>query len=141
MLDGNTPIGDILKEKDSSMITVEETQSISTAAQVLNHHSIGLVIVMSGERKFVGLLSERDIVRAVAKSPDKISRITVSDLMTRNVTACDVQATVDDVLETMRENKFRHIPVVDGGSIKGIISRTDVLRRRWDDVPVEAAAE
>lgn len=141
MFDGNTPVGDIIREKRDSMITVEEGQSISTAAQVLTHHRIGLLIVMSAERKFVGLLSERDIVRAVAKSPETISEILVGELVTRNVTACDMRATVDDVLETMRENGFRHIPVVDGGKIKGIISRTDVLRRRWNDLPVEDLAE
>ncbi|MDA0240227.1 MAG: CBS domain-containing protein [Proteobacteria bacterium] len=141
MFDGDTPVGDIIRDKGDSMITVEESQSISTAAQVLTHHRIGLLVVMSTERKFVGLLSERDIVRAVAKSPEKISEILVGDLVTRNVTACDMRATVDDVLDTMRENGFRHIPVVDGGKIKGIISRTDVLRRRWTDLPGDDLAE
>lgn len=132
----------ILAEKQGSVIAVREDETVQGAAQVLTQKRIGLLVVLSEARKFVGLLSERDIIRAVASKPHLMSVLMVSDLVTRNVVACDPKATAREVMDTMKERKFRHMPVVENGKIRGVISRTDLLNHiaAEDDDAAAAAA-
>lgn len=127
MLDIPTSIGDILRKKNQEVIAVGHESTISEAAGVMARNKIGLLVVLNGSRKFIGVMSERDIVKAVATSPDSISEMEVGDLVTRRVVACDPHATPDEVINIMNEKGFRHMPVVENGSVKGIVSRADLV--------------
>jgi len=89
---------------------------------------IGLLIVLNENNKFVGVLSERDIVRAVSIDPDSVGEMHAGRLITRNVIACDPKAKPDDLIKVMKEKGFRHMPVVEEGSVKGVVSRTDLMK-------------
>ena len=121
-------VGEILEQKGGDVIAISSEASIPEAARLMSHKKIGLLIVLSEAKKFVGVLSERDIVRAVAIDPDSIGEMHVGRLITRNVIACDPQANPNDLISVMNEKGFRHMPVVQDGAVKGVVSRTDLMR-------------
>lgn len=121
-------VGDILKIKGQDVIAIDVLASITESARLMSHKRIGLLVVLNEEKKFVGVLSERDIVRAVATDVQNLSNKKVGDYLTRKVIACDPQADPSDVISVMKEKGFRHMPVVENGSVKGVVSRTDLAQ-------------
>jgi CBS domain-containing protein len=121
-------VGEILEEKGGEVIAISSESSIPEAARMMSHKKIGLLIVLNEKNNFVGVLSERDIVRAVAIDPESVADMHVGRLITRNVIACDPQAMPEDLISVMNEKGFRHMPVVEDGSVKGVVSRTDLMR-------------
>ncbi len=121
-------VGDILRNKGLEVIAIDVAASISDAARLMSHKKIGLLVVLNENKKFVGVLSERDIVRSVATDAASIGEKFVGDLLTRNVIACDPQAKPEDVFEVMKEKGFRHMPVVENGNVRGVISQTDLAQ-------------
>lgn len=121
-------VGDIIEEKGGKIIAISSESTIPEAARMMSHRKIGLLIVLNDKNKFVGVLSERDIVRAVAIDPDSVGEMHVGRLITRNVIACDPKAMPDALITVMNEKGFRHMPVVENGSVKGVVSRTDLMR-------------
>ncbi|MBT3989982.1 MAG: CBS domain-containing protein [Rhodospirillaceae bacterium] len=120
-------VGEILDKKGSEVIAISSESTIPEAARLMSHRKIGLLIVLNDKNKFVGVLSERDIVRAVAIDPDSVGEMHVGRLITRNVIACDPQAVAKDIIDVMNEKGFRHMPVVKDGNVKGVVSRTDLM--------------
>ncbi len=121
-------VGEILEKKGSEVIAISSESSIPEAARLMSHRKIGLLIVLNEKNKFVGVLSERDIVRAVAIDADSVGEMHVGRLITRNVIACDPKAEPDELIKVMKEKGFRHMPVVEDGNVKGVVSRTDLMR-------------
>ncbi len=134
----------ILAGKPSNSVeTVAEGQSVADAAARLAEKRIGALIVTpdSGpEGRFCGILSERDIVRALARQGSVCLEQRVSDLMTRNVICAAPSDGLDDVLATMTERRFRHMPVTEEGSLIGVISIGDAVKARIDGLERENAA-
>src|SRR5215212_10417821 len=100
----------ILRGKGRSIVTIEANRTLSEAARLLSDHRIGAVLVSDAFRPVLGILSERDIVRAVASRGAAALEEPVSRSMTEKVVTCTCQSGINDVMELMTEGKFRHVP-------------------------------
>ncbi|KAA0920685.1 CBS domain-containing protein [Aquicoccus porphyridii] len=131
----------ILKSKgDHSVITVEPGTSVAEAAQILAERRIGGVIVSKDGRQADGILSERDIVRSLALRGAVCLSETVDQMMTRNPVSCTKSETADSVLERMTNGRFRHMPVVEGEDLVGIVTIGDVVKARLEELSMEKDA-
>ncbi|MBU3258457.1 CBS domain-containing protein [Roseovarius sp. PS-C2] len=131
----------ILKSKgDDGVITVKPGTSVSDAAQILAERRIGGVIVSREGDTADGILSERDIVRALALKGTGCLMETVDAMMTRNPVCCTRQDSSDQVLTRMTEGRFRHMPVVEDGKLVGIVTIGDVVKSRLQELAMEKDA-
>lgn len=128
----------ILDAKGHDVFTLGPNEPLSAAIKALAEHRIGALVVTNGDRKIVGILSERDIVRAVAKDGADALGQSVRHVMTPKVNICNEHHTVNDVMEIMTAGRFRHLPVEKNGMLDGIISIGDVVKRRIEDAEREA---
>lgn len=132
----------ILKSKaNSGVLTVTSTAAISEAAQVLAENRIGSVVVSddSGQTA-VGILSERDIVRELARIGAPCMEQPVSAYMTRDLVTCTTQASADEILGQMTEGRFRHMPVVEEGKMVGLVTLGDVVKAQLTELAMEKQA-
>jgi CBS domain-containing protein len=131
----------ILRSKPKqSIITVKPGSSISDAARLLAERRIGAVVVSEDGKKPLGILSERDIVRDLGRRGSGCLTDTVDALMTRNLISCEPTDSADSVLEKMTTGRFRHMPVMDGDEMVGIISIGDVVAARMSELAMEKDA-
>ena len=128
----------ILALKGREVITIAASRLISEAVTVLGAHRIGAIVVTEGRDRIVGIISERDIVKAIARSGAGILAETVATIMTRDVVTCTESETIDRVMARMTRGRFRHLPVAKGGRLAGIISIGDVVKARIEEVEREA---
>jgi len=128
----------ILNDKGSAVTTCRPTDTIADVAKVLADKKIGAVVVIEGDA-VRGILSERDIVRAIAGQGEKALARPASDFMTQDVITCGLRDSNDDVMQIMTGGRFRHVPVIEEGKLAGIISIGDVVKRRIADIEREAA--
>jgi CBS domain-containing protein len=128
----------ILDEKGHDVVTIKPEALLSEAADLLAGRRIGAVVVTDGNGKILGILSERDVVRAIADDGGNALGKPVSDVMTTNVKVCDDTHTVYQLMEIMTRGRFRHLPVEKDGVIDGIISIGDVVKKRIEQVEREA---
>jgi CBS domain-containing protein len=120
----------ILSLKGSDLVTIKPTASLVTAAKVLAERRIGALVVTDTAERVAGILSERDIVRALAeRGPDALHE-SLDQAMTRRVVTCTEAMTVSEVMKRMTTGKFRHLPVVKLGRLVGIVSIGDVVKYR-----------
>jgi CBS domain-containing protein len=120
----------ILSLKGRDVVTIKPTASLVTAAKVLAERRIGALVVTDTAERVAGILSERDIVRALAeRGPDALHE-SLDQAMTRRVVTCTEAMTVSEVMERMTTGKFRHLPVVKLGRLVGIVSIGDVVKYR-----------
>jgi CBS domain-containing protein len=129
----------VLETKGYNIVTVDPAATVREAVKLLSERRIGAVLVMTDGR-IAGILSERDIVRGLGERGAAILDDKVESMMTRKVITCRPADTVAAIMETMTENKFRHLPVVDDGKIVGIVSIGDVVKRRVMDIEHEQEA-
>ena len=122
-------IDDILAIKGREVISIGADTPVAEAARMMHIKTIGILIVLDENKKFVGVLSERDIVATVARNPTQLTTLMARDINTSNIIACEPHANPKEVIKIMQEKGFRHMPVVHEGSVKGVISRTDILKR------------
>ena len=130
----------ILSLKGRDVATIEPGRSLSEAARILAERRIGALLIVDGHRPVTGIISERDIVRAVATQGAKALDEPVSRFMTEKVVTCTGETSINDVMELMTQQKFRHIPVVEGGRLTGIVSIGDVVKLRLEEVEAETQA-
>lgn len=129
----------ILQEKGRHVIAVAEAATVCDAAKMLAEKRIGVVLVKSAHAPLIGILSERDVVRAVAADGAEALSRPVSSYMTRNVATCCETDTVEDLMEMMTRGRFRHVPVMDGDkALCGLISIGDVVKSRIAETLNEA---
>jgi CBS domain-containing protein len=133
-------VNKILGLKGRDVVTIEPARPLSEAVKVLSERRIGALLIVDGQGPVSGIISERDIVRAVAAQGAKALDEPVSRFMTEKVVTCTGQTTINDVMELMTKQKFRHVPVVEGGRLLGIISIGDVVKLRLEEVEAEAQA-
>jgi CBS domain-containing protein len=124
-------IASILATKGDKVVTIRAEQSIREALGVLAQHNIGALVVVDGALRPIGILSERDIVRAAAKNEAVFPQL-VSQLMTRDLVLGSPGDDVAAVGHTMVQRRIRHLPVVDGGKLVGIVSIGDVVKAQRD---------
>ena len=130
----------ILSLKGREVATIEPGRSLSEAARVLAERRIGALLIVDGDRPVTGIISERDIVRAVAMHGAKALDEPVSRFMTEKVVTCTGETSINDVMELMTQQKFRHIPIVESGRLSGIVSIGDVVKLRLEEVEAETQA-
>ncbi len=131
----------ILKSKASSDVwTVPPETLVSKAAAVLAEHGIGSLVISADGKQALGILSERDIVRELAKSGSGCLTRKVEDYMTRNLVTATADMQADEVLQKMTDGRFRHMPVVDGDQMIGLITLGDVVKARLSELSMEKDA-
>ncbi|MBC6406539.1 MAG: CBS domain-containing protein [Rhodospirillales bacterium] len=132
-------IENVLRGKDGSIVTVSPRENVETAAQLLNEHCIGAILAMEGDN-IAGVLSERDIVRSIAKMGAAALSKPVASLMTAKVITCTKTDTVQDVMGLMTDKRIRHVPVIENGTLIGIVSIGDLVKERIAQSEHEASA-
>jgi CBS domain-containing protein len=130
----------ILAGKGREVVTIEPNASLAAAVELLAEKRIGAVLILGADRRIVGILSERDIVRALADRGRDALDEPVSVAMTRKVSTCNEADTVSSIMEQMTAGKFRHVPVVDQGRLVGMVSIGDVVKHRLNEVERDSAA-
>ncbi|GAA4533936.1 CBS domain-containing protein [Chelativorans composti] len=128
----------ILDEKGYDVVTVAPEQTLADAARKLSEHGIGAVVIADADRRIHGILSERDIVRALASEGVEAMEKPISAFMTSAVQVCSESSTVNEVMRVMTNGRFRHLPVARDGRLIGIVSIGDVVKRRLEEVEREA---
>jgi CBS domain-containing protein len=129
----------ILQDKGRSIIAIGEDATVGAAARLLAEKRIGAVLVTAGAGGLAGILSERDVVRAVAADGAAALERKASDYMTRSVATCCEADTVEALMEMMTHGRFRHVPVLDGETqLCGVISIGDVVKTRIAETVYEA---
>jgi CBS domain-containing protein len=129
----------ILDSKGHQIQSVEPESKLSAAVKILGERKIGAVLVMSKGR-IEGILSERDIVRVLSERGASVLDEPVSEVMTRKVVNCRQNDTVAAIMETMTTGKFRHLPVVEGERVVGLISIGDIVKWRVQEYENEQEA-
>ncbi len=129
----------ILEQKGHDVYTIGPDEPLAGAGRILADHRIGALVVTTSERKIVGILSERDIVRVIGKQGAAALDLRVRDVMTAKVSTCNESHSVNAVMEIMTRGRFRHLPVERAGRLDGIVSIGDVVKQRIEDVEREAA--
>ncbi len=130
----------ILSTKGRSVVTISPAISLSMAIKILAENRIGAVIVTNANHGVEGILSERDLVRALAEHGASVLDKPVEKVMTKKVVTCVETDTVNDMMERMTAGKFRHVPVLEDGRIAGIISIGDVVKHRLMQIESESNA-
>ena len=129
-------VSDILRAKGSDVVSAPPTMHVAEAARLLAEKRIGSLLILEEDR-IVGILSERDIVRAVAKEGPVCLEGPLSRLMTAKVVTCSPTQSISDVMEAMTKGRFRHVPVVAEGKLAGMISIGDVVKWRLEEAQEE----
>jgi len=133
-------VNQILSLKGREVVTVDPDCTLSEAARILSERRIGALLVSDGRDPVSGIVSERDIVRALAARGAQALDEPVSRFMTAKVVTCTGESSVNELMELMTQQKFRHVPVVEGGRLAGIISIGDVVKVRVEEIEAEAQA-
>jgi len=133
-------VSHILNEKGCDVLAIPAEVTLAEAAHVLTRHRIGALVVLADDGVLSGIISERDIVRAIAEQGAAALALDVASCMTRDVATCEQTDTIEEIMETMTRCRFRHMPVVEDDSIIGIVSIGDVVKSRIAETMREAQA-
>jgi len=130
----------ILKAKGTAVVTIAPTASIAEAVALLTRKRIGALVVSTDGREPLGILSERDIVHGLGTRGAAVLQGRVDELMTRSVTPCAPQDPLADLMALMTERRIRHLPVLQGGHLAGLVSIGDVVKNRLDEMEWESSS-
>jgi CBS domain-containing protein len=133
-------VNDILSAKGIEVLTIEPTATLAAAVKILGQRRIGALVVTGADRRIVGIISERDIVRVLDEKGTAVLDTPVAEAMTRKVVTCTQGETIAEIMERMTGGKFRHVPVVEQGRLVGIISIGDVVKARLGELAQEHEA-
>ena len=131
-------VASILAAKGRDVLTTTPTRSVADAVAVLARRRIGALVVVDEGDRIVGIVSERDIVRLIATRDFDALEQPVSAIMTKSVMTCSEGETINSVMARMTRGRFRHLPVVGEGRLRGIVSIGDVVKARIEQVEREA---
>lgn len=133
-------ISSILAEKGSDVVTVAPDHSVKSLLTLLSQHKIGALVVSNDGKAIIGIVSERDIVLALAGS-ESIMHEPVSKIMTSEVFVAPCDAKIDELMNVMTSQRIRHIPITsDNGELMGIVSIGDLVKARLNELETERAA-
>ncbi len=132
-------VRELIKGKKGKPLTVGPETTIAEVAATLGKEHIGALLVQDDSRNVVGIISERDVARAVADRGKDLPDMKVKDLMTKEVRFAGAKDSVEDLMRLMTEYRIRHLPVVDGGELKAVISIGDVVRHRLTELESETS--
>ena len=128
----------ILRAKGSTVHTVSTGALVVAAVEAMNRFQVGALVVTEDGDRIAGMLSERDIVTGLCRHGRELSARRVAEVMDRHVTTCTPGDPIVAVMEQMTRTRRRHVPVVDGGRLAGIVSIGDLVKRRVDELALEA---
>ncbi len=127
----------MLDAKGSEVATTRPDATIATAIGILKQEGIGALVVTGPSGEVTGIISERDIVRGLVDHGVNLLKMPVAELMTRSVKTCGPDHNTNDVMAEMTRSRIRHLPVLDGGRLCGIISIGDVVKNRLEELETE----
>jgi CBS domain-containing protein len=130
----------ILSRKGIDVVTIEPSATLQAAIATLAEHRIGALMVLGADRRVIGILSERDIVRTFAEFGAEALTKRLAQIMTRQVATCGEADTAVSIMERMTTSRVRHIPVVDRDRLVGIVSIGDIVKRHVDALHSESEA-
>jgi CBS domain-containing protein len=133
-------VSDILSQKGGLVFTVPPSTTVAQIAQQLSARRIGSVLVMATPGSIAGIVSERDLVRAIARHGASALELQARQVMTREVVSCHPDDSIDHVMELMTSGRFRHLPVLDRDELIGLISIGDVVKARLEETRHETEA-
>ena len=131
-------VSQILKTKGNAVTSVPPEMTLAEVIDTLARGRIGAVLVMKGGSEVAGILSERDVVRGLAEHGARLLDMRASELMTKSVVTCAPDNTVEEIMQEMTNRRTRHIPVLEGGRLRGIISIGDVVKNRLEELSAES---
>ncbi|HSJ28762.1 MAG TPA: CBS domain-containing protein [Acidimicrobiia bacterium] len=130
----------ILSSKGDNVTKVASSDSIRTTLLRLKTHNIGALVVSDDGDTVAGIISERDLVRAMVDHGPALLEMTVAELMTRDVRTCGPEDDIEDVMDSMTHGRFRHMPVLVDGKLVGVISIGDLVKHRMGELVDETKA-
>lgn len=131
-------VSEILAHKGGNVRTVRPDETVDRLAHRLRLERVGAMVVSEDGNAIRGIVSERDIVHMLAERGHRVLDGPVSAIMTTRVRTCTPDTTLAQVARMMTESRFRHLPVIDGGRLSGIVSLGDVVKHRLDEMQLEA---
>jgi CBS domain-containing protein len=133
-------VSDILAQKGGRVFAIKPDATLTEAVTTLATRRIGSVLVLDADGNIAGIISERDVVRALSSQGVAAMSLQAVEVMTTDVVVCDPDDSIDQVMATMTAGRFRHLPVVRRGELYGLVSIGDVVKARLEDVHHEAEA-
>lgn len=130
-------ISEVLRRKGNAVATVAPTSTIDEVVDALARFGVGALVVSADGTTVDGIISERDVVRALAAHGRDVVDRAAADVMTREVVTCSESATIEQLMTEMTERRFRHVPVTDDGRLVGIVSIGDVVNARVRNLETE----
>lgn len=130
-------VAELVRRKGKHVITIAPGTSVRELVAMLAEHRIGAVVVSSDGGTVEGIVSERDVVRALAEQGAQALEGDVTTVMTTEVHTCPLDAHVETLMQVMTEQRVRHIPIVDQGALQGIVSIGDVVKSRMVELELE----
>jgi CBS domain-containing protein len=127
----------LTNKTNSEVATTIAGQTVGDAAKLLSKWRIGAVVVVNDKQELVGILSERDIVRGMARHGADVEHLTVGDLMTKEVVTCSSNDSLETLMSMMTNNRIRHLPVMEAGKLAGIVTIGDVVKARLDETTMQ----
>lgn len=133
-------IAQILKAKGRAVATARPDATLSDIIDKLAQKKIGAIVIVGDSGEVVGIVSERDLIRQLAERGAAALKEPVSKTMTSAVVSCQETSTLDEMMEMMTQGRFRHVPVIEDGSLVGIVSIGDIVKWRIEETEREVEA-
>lgn len=130
----------IVKEKGGQVYSVAESATLKECAELLEKRKVGAMVILNEAGSLIGVISERDIVRNIAKSGAAALSATVGQAMTRQVVTARPRDTVESAMSRMTDRRIRHLPVLEGGRMIGVVSIGDLVKWRLAEADAEVEA-
>jgi CBS domain-containing protein len=130
----------ILKFKGSGVVTSSANKSLLDIAKLLAQHGIGCIVIVGDDDRVVGIMSERDLMRAISQAGPKVLEEPVSEFMTKTVVAAREADTINRLMSEMTARRFRHMPVLEEDRLVGLVSIGDLVKIQIAEIEMEAAA-
>ena len=133
-------VATILKQKGRGVFTTTSDKSLLDIAKLLAQHGVGCIVIVGDDDKIAGIVSERDLMRAIGQGGPKVLEQAVSDFMTKTVVTAREADTINRLMAEMTTRRFRHMPVVRRGRLVGLVSIGDLVKIQIAEIEMEAAA-
>ena len=131
-------VSEILKNKGSDVVTKGPGDTVLVIAQLLSTKNIGAILIRDDRGAVVGIISERDIIHAIAVNGARALEMPARDVMTREVISCTTDDIITGIMKTMTTRRVRHVPVIEDGDLKGMVSIGDIVKHRLEETELEA---
>jgi CBS domain-containing protein len=133
-------VAHILAKKGRNVVTTRQERTLHEVSVELTRQGIGALVVVDANDNIIGIISERDIVAAIGNQGVHILADTVAQHMTRDPKVASEGDSIDSMMDTMTNQRFRHLPIVDGGRLTGLVSIGDVVKHRIEEIESERKA-